>query len=109
MEIRLEDKTIQTKFNIGDRVHLTEQVWTKGKKGRPICETKIQTSSFYLDEKDSDGNNLTEKRPLVYEIEDISMSCRSGCYTYKLKYHDERCMFPSGYVGAVDECKLIKV
>lgn len=99
MIIQIGDKQITTKYDIGDVVTVYEY-------GYPL---KQEMSTYYLDEKDENGYNKTEDRPVQYTIEDIKLDCRSGNYTYSLSYSNARCIFPCGSRGAIDEYIIEKV
>lgn len=106
MIIRIGDKTIETKYNIGDVV-------TTYKYGKPLVP---ETSKFYLDEKDENGYSKTEERLIQYTIDDIELSCGSWQYTYILSYSIKRCIFPCAsrsadeehIIGKVDDCDIYK-
>lgn len=98
------NKVIETKYNIGDVV-------TVYKYER---EKVPEMGKFYLDEKDENGYNKTEEKPIQYTIDDIKLSCGSGRYTYSLSYSNKRCMFPYAsrsadeeyIIGKVDDCDI---
>jgi hypothetical protein len=100
------NKVVETKYNIGDVVTVYEYGWGK------VPEETL----FYLDEKDENGHNKTEKRLVQYTIDDIKLSCRSGQYTYSLSYSNKRCMFPCAsrnadeeyIIGKVNDCDIYK-
>lgn len=99
MIIQIGEKQITTKYDIGDVVTVYEY-------GRPL---KVETGKYYLDEKDENGYNLTEDRPIQYTIDDIIVNCNSGYYTYQLSYSNARCMFPCASRSATDEYIIGKV
>ena len=99
MIIQIGEKKVETKYDIGDIVTVYEY-------GRPL---KIEMGKFYLDEKDENGYNLLEDRPIQYTITDIVVNCASGIYVYHLSYSNARCMFPTSSRSASDEYIIGKV
>jgi hypothetical protein len=102
MIIQIGDNRIETKYNIGDVV-------TVCKYGTMYNTREVETSKYYLDEKDEKGFNLTEEKPLQYTITDIKLSCSSGYYSYSLWYNNSRCIFPSGGRGCEEREIIGKV
>lgn len=85
MELKTNNQVVKTKYNIGDRV-VIENI---GKK---------YESFFYLDEIDSNGFNKTEKRPVVWQIDEIEIFVRKdNIYVqYRVSYNEPSCISPKG-------------
>lgn len=97
MVINIEGNNIVTKYNIGDKII----VYREG-------TTQVETCKFYKN-KTSHGSGELEERPVEYVIIDIDLSVASGQYTYKLKFYDSTCIFPSMLCSVKEEEIISKI